>query len=146
MPNQSSLAILIELATREADNATTRLGVATQSREEAAQKLALLEHYRENYAADYQKSMANGLSIWKYHNFQVFLENIERAILSQKEIVRRAHERVMVEREAWQVVERKRLSYKVLDEQAAQRKLYMENKQEQKLTDEHATRQHHHKF
>ncbi|MFZ4698693.1 MAG: flagellar export protein FliJ [Candidatus Methylumidiphilus sp.] len=144
MPDHSSLSMLMELATREADNASARLGATIQSAEDAGQKLALLEHYLENYSLNCQQNMSNGLSIWKFRNFLVFLENIECAIASQKETVRRAHERVAVEREAWQVIERKRLSYKILDDQAAQRMLHMENKREQKLTDEHATRQYQH--
>lgn len=91
--------------------------------------------------------MEDGLSIWKYRNFLVFLDNIECAIASQQETVRKAHEQVAMERQAWQATERKRLSYKILDDQAAQRGLRMEHKREQRLTDEHATRryQHHHK-
>ena len=144
MPAHSSLSMLMELAAREADDASARLGEAIQSAEDAGQKLALLEHYFEDYSLSCQQNMSNGLSIWKYRNFLVFLENIERAIVSQQEAVRKAHERVAIEREAWQAIERKRLSYKILDDQAAQRKLHMENQREQKLTDEHATRQYQH--
>jgi len=142
MPTHSSLSILIELVTREADQASIRLGMAIQAEEEASRKLALLEHYKENYNLGFKQNMAIGISIWKYRNYQVFLENIERAIASQQEVLRRTHDHVVTEREVWQVIERKRMSYKILDEQAAQRKLYAENKREQKLTDEHAMRQH----
>ena len=142
MPTHSSLSVLIELATREADQASIRLGMAIQAEEEAGRKLALLEHYKENYNLAFRQNMAIGISIWKYSNYQVFLENLERAIASQQEVLRRTHNHVVTEREVWQVIERKRLSYKILDEQAAQRKLYTENKREQKLTDEHAMRQH----
>ncbi|MCX7113779.1 MAG: flagellar export protein FliJ [Proteobacteria bacterium] len=145
MPTQSSLSTLIELATREADQASTRLGIAIQAAEEAGRKLALLEDYRENYRLDWRRCTGNGLSIWKYRNFLVFLENIECAIASQKEVVHKALEYVAIEREAWQVIERKRLSYKILEDQAAQRELHMENKREQKLTDEHAKRQYQHR-
>lgn len=144
MATHSSLSVLIELATREVDQATTRLGIAVQAAEDASRKLSLLEDYRENYQLNFQENMLNGLSLWKYRNFQVFLENIDRAITSQQEVVRRAQQRVRIEREAWQVVERKCLSYKVLDEQEAQRQLYKESKREQKLMDEHAIRQYQH--
>jgi len=144
MATHSSLSVLIELATREVDQASTRLGIAVQAAEDASRKLSLLEDYRQNYQLNFQENMLNGLSLWKYRNFQVFLENIDRAITSQQEVVRRAQQRVRIEREAWQVVERKCLSYKVLDEQEAQRQLYKENKREQKLMDEHAIRQYQH--
>ena len=142
----SSFVTLIELATREAEQASARLGAAIQAEEDTWRKLALLEHYREDYKLSCQQDMVNGLSIWKYRNFQVFLENIERAIVSLQEVTRRAHEHVEIERKAWQAVERKRLSYKILDSQAARRKLQMENKRDQKLMDEHAARQHRHEY
>lgn len=142
MASDFSLATLIELVSKEADQASARLGTAMQAEEEAGRKLALLEHYRENYQSNCQQHMESGLSIWKYRNFQAFLDNIERAIDSQKDVRRRAQETVEDMRHAWQEIERKRLSYQLLDEQAARRKLSMENKREQKLTDEHATRQH----
>ena len=83
MTTRSSLSILIELVAREADQASVRLGMAIRSEEEAGRKLALLEHYRENYTLSFKQNMASGISIWKYRNYQVFLENIDRAIVSR---------------------------------------------------------------
>ena len=48
---------------------------------------------------------------------------------------------VAAEPHAWQASERKRLSYRTLNERAATEALRVENKRDQKQMDEHAARQ-----
>ena len=141
MATSSALDTLIELATKETDEAAKRLGQCMRAAEETEQKLALLMQYRDDYAARFQQNLTTGLTAMGYRNFQLFMDKLEQAIDSQKLVVRDAHVRVERERTAWQASERKRMSYGTLANRALKSKQQAENKRDQKQTDEHAARQ-----
>lgn len=137
----AALDTLIELATTAADQAARQLGQALRAAEDTEKKLALLQQYRDEYAARFQANMTAGLSAMGYRNYQCFLDKLDQAISGQQHVVREAQRQVAADRCAWQASERKRLSYGTLADRAhhsAQRK---QNRQEQKQADEHATRQ-----
>ncbi|MNS53797.1 Flagellar FliJ protein [compost metagenome] len=140
MATPSALDTLIELATKETDEAAKRLGKCMKTAEESEQKLALLGQYRDDYAARFQQNLSTGLSALGYQNYQQFLGKLEQAISSQQLVVRDAHARVERERAAWQASERKRMSYGTLANRALKAKQLQENKRDQKQTDEHAAR------
>jgi flagellar FliJ protein len=141
MATSSALHTLIELATRDTDEAAKRLGKSVKAAEEAAQKLALLTQYRDDYSARLQQSMAAGLTATGYRNFQTFMDKLEVAIASQKLVVENAQRAVERERATWQACERKRMSYGTLSDRAEKAQQLKDNKREQKQTDEHAARQ-----
>lgn len=141
MANHSTIATLIELATKESDAAAKRLGVALRAGEETEQKLALLLQYRDDYAARCQAGLSTGLTAMGYQNFRVFLEKLESAIAGQRDIVSAAQRRISDARSAWQASERKRMSYGTLASRAFQEAQRHEMRRDQKLTDEHAARQ-----
>ena len=140
MANSSALETLIDLATKETDEATKRLGRAVRTSEEAQQKLGILEQYREDYAVRFQDSLSSGLTAMNYRNFQLFIEKIDVAIAGQEDVVRGAQLRVADARSFWQSCERKRMSYDTLAKRARLTEQLRQNKRDQKQTDEHAAR------
>lgn len=140
MATPSALDTLIELATKETDEATKRLGRAIRVSEEAQQKLVILQQYRDDYAARFQETLSNGLTALSYRNFQLFIEKIDNAIDGQGDVVKTSQQRVAEARAAWQACERKRMSYDTLAARAREQQLKKENKRDQKSTDEHASR------
>ncbi len=141
MAINSALETLIELATNQTDEAAKRLGRAIRACEDTEQKLTLLLQYREDYDMRFKAGMAAGISAAGYRNFQLFLEKLDTAIAGQQRIVQDAKHRINDERGAWQTCERKRMSYDTLATRAQQAEQRKENKRDQKLTDEYATRQ-----
>jgi flagellar FliJ protein len=141
MSTPSAINTLVSLASIETDDAARRLGNAIRAGEESERKLALLQQYRDEYAARFQAGMAAGLAASGYRNFQVFLDKLDQAIAGQQQIVRDAARRVGEQRKAWQESERKRKSYGTLADRAEQMEQKKELKRDQKLTDEHAARQ-----
>lgn len=141
MATHSALDTLIELATNQTDEAAKRLGRAIRACEDTEQKLTMLTQYREEYEARFRTGMANGLSIAGYRNFQLFLEKLDAAIDGQERIVQDARRKIATERSTWQSCERKRMSYDTLATRAEQAEQRKENKRDQKLMDEFATRQ-----
>lgn len=140
MATSSALDTLIELATRDTDEAAKRLGRAMKAAEEAEQKLVLLSQYRDDYMVRCQQSLQTGLSAAAYANFQQFIGKLEQAVIGQQSAIRDARLIVERERKAWQECERKRMSYGTLAERAAKVQQAKENKRDQKQMDEYAAR------
>ena len=82
----------------------------------------------------------NGITPFAYHNFVAFMAKLDQAVAGQREVLKHAEARVAMEQKAWQDSERKRLSYRTLNERAAAEALRIENKRDQKLMDDHAAR------
>jgi flagellar FliJ protein len=140
MANTSALETLIDLAQRDSDAAAKRLGAAIKSVEEAEQKLQMLLGYHDDYARRLEAAQAAGITPFAYHNFVAFMAKLDTAIAGQREVLRHAQHRSDVEKRTWQESERKRLSYRTLNERAAEQQLQLETKRDQKMMDEHAAR------
>ena len=141
MATRSALDTLIELAQRDSDNAAKRLGAALRAADETEKKLSMLMGYRDDYAQRLEQAQIAGITPSAYRNFVAFMDKLDNAIKGQQEVVRHAHNRSAMEKAAWQSCERKRLSYQTLNHRAAEEALRAENRRDQKLMDEHATRQ-----
>lgn len=141
MAIRSALDTLIELAQRDSDDAAKRLGAALAAAEETEHKLAMLLNYREDYAMKLDAAQVAGITPLAYRNFVAFIGKLDNAINGQREVVKHAHHKSALEKTAWQASERKRLSYRTLNERAATEALRVENKRDQKQMDEHAARQ-----
>jgi len=141
MAKQSALDTLIELAQRDTDDAAKRLGVALKAVDESEQKLTMLLGYRDDYAMRLEATQVAGITPMAYRNFVAFMDKLDIAINGQREVIKHAQHKSAVEKTAWQASERKRLSYRTLNERAAINALKLENKMDQKQMDEHAARQ-----
>jgi flagellar FliJ protein len=141
MAQLSALDTLIELATKQTDEAAKRLGRAVRADEDAQKKLQLLLQYRDDYAARLQANASSGLTASAYRNFQHFLDKLDDAIDGQQKVVQDVQRRVGAERGAWQSSERKRMSYDTLATRALNVQQLQQTRREQKQTDEFAARQ-----
>ena len=141
MAKSSALVTLIELAQRETDDAAKRLGAALKAVEEAEAKLQMLLGYRDDYAARFEQAQMAGITPMAHRNFTAFVDKLDNAINGQREVIKHAEFKSNAEKLAWQAAERKRLSYRTLNERAAAEALRIENKRDQKAIDEHAARQ-----
>ena len=140
MANPSALETLIELAQRDSDDAAKRLGAALKAVEEAEQKLKMLLGYRDDYANRLDQAQMAGITPFAYANFVAFVGKLDNAINGQQEVLKHAKYKSDLEKTAWQESERKRLSYRTLNERAAAEALKIENKRDQKMMDDHAAR------
>jgi flagellar protein FliJ len=140
MADISALTTLIELATKDVDEAAKRLGRAVRAVDDARQKLTLLSDYRDDYASRFQVTMTNGFTPMAYRNFQGFMDKLDQAIKGQQQLVRDAEWRVEQERGAWRESERKRISYDALASRAKSAADQKIARREQKQTDEQAAR------
>ena len=140
MAHASALDTLIDLAQRESDACAKRLGAALKAVDEGEQKLQMLLGYRDDYANRLDAAQMAGITPFAYQNFVAFLGKLEQAIDGQREVLKHARVKADMEKKVWQESERKRLSYRTLNERAAAEALAIENKRDQKMMDDHAAR------
>lgn len=140
MANASALETLIDLAQRESDACAKRLGAALKTVEDGEQKLQMLLGYRDDYANKLDAAQMAGITPFAYQNFVAFLGKLEQAIDGQREVLKHARVKADMEKKGWQESERKRLSYRTLNERAAAEALALESKRDQKMMDDHAAR------
>ena len=140
MANTSALETLIELAQRESDDAAKRLGAALKAVEEAEQKYQMLLGYRDDYANRLDQQQMAGITPFAYQNFVAFVGKLDNAINGQAEVVKHAKYKSEQEKKAWQESERKRLSYRTLNERAVAEAQKIADKRDQKMMDDHAAR------
>jgi flagellar FliJ protein len=140
MANTSALDTLIDLAQRESDACAKRLGAALKAVDEGEQKLQMLLGYRDDYANRLDAAQVAGITPFAYRNFVAFLGKLDQAIDGQREVLKHARVKADMEKKGWQESERKRLSYRTLNERAAAQALALEIKRDQKMMDDHAAR------
>jgi flagellar FliJ protein len=140
MANASALDTLIDLAQRESDACAKRLGAALKAVDDGEQKLQMLLGYRDDYANRLDAAQMGGITPFAYQNFVAFIGKLEQAIDGQREVLKHARAKADMEKKGWQESERKRLSYRTLNERAAAEALALENKRDQKMMDDHAAR------
>jgi len=140
MAQLSALETLIDLAQKDSDAAAKRLGTANKLVEEAEQKLEMLVGYRDEYARKLDAAQVAGITPFAYHNFVAFIGKLENALNGQREVLKHAQFKAESERKTLQESERKRLSYRTLNERAASEALKVQNKRDQKQMDDHAAR------
>jgi flagellar FliJ protein len=140
MPKPTTMETLIELATDEVDKAAVRLGHSIRFANDAEQKLAILNQYRDDYGVRLQKNCESGLTAMDYRNFQQFIDKLDQAISGQQQIVRNAKKQIEEDKSSWQASERKRVSFDTLATRAQKVVQKKENKLDQKQMDEFASR------
>lgn len=140
MNTPTALETLLMLSEQEADAAAVSLGKAIALRDDAQQRLQMLQQLRAEYAARLQGHVQTGLSFAAYRNFQRFLEKIDEAIAGQAAIEMGASAQAELSRQHLQAKKREGQTWELLAERAvrdAQRKAV---RQERKANDEFAAR------
>lgn len=134
------LKMLNEIAVKEVELAAEALARVMKVASEAQNKLDLLIEYRQGYFNNLNKSLETGVNAETYQNFHQFIKKLDQAISGQQDVVISATRQVGVHRELWQESQRKKLSYEVLIDRSNKRELKVEQKKDQKATDEFASR------
>lgn len=137
---KSQLQTLIELTENELDTAAKNLGRNIKARDQANEQLAMLIQYRGDYESKLQLNAKQGLNVAQFANFQAFIGKLDDAIDGQKKLILDAEYRVKIATQQWQELEKKRLSYEVLNKKNIKQEQIREGRRDQKQTDEAANR------
>jgi len=141
MPQKLPLDTLIELARGKTDESARRLGALQSAQLDAKQKLALLIQYRQDYLAQLQSLMQQGVTSSQWLNYQDFLATLDGAIAQQRGIAQQAAVRLEHGRTDWQQNKRRLNSFDTLAERAQRQAQLVQAKREQRDSDERAARQ-----
>jgi len=140
--SQSSLVIntLKEISARDLNKAAERLAESNRLLLDAKTQREMLEKYREDYVAKYSDLLTQGMTLESMQNYQSFLKKLDQAIAGQEQIIGGMDRQVKRYLSAWQECQKKKLSYDVLSDRAGKKVIAKENKTEQKMMDEFASR------
>jgi flagellar FliJ protein len=131
---------LRELAAEKRDACTRALGEALGRAAEAERKLQMLTEYRGDYTKRMSDAGASGLPAERLHHFRRFLQHLDRALQQQSDVASAAEQQVAVAQARLQESQRTVDSYQVLVDRQQTAAATIERRQQQKQTDEYASR------
>lgn len=139
MSIKPSLQILLDHAQKQSDDAAKKLGQLTSRRQQAEQKLHLLQEYRHSYQSNFQDSAKNGVSQASWSNFNAFMNKLDTAIAEQCQNVEDANNNREVGGTEFRMRQGKLKSYDTLSKRYQQVEIQQQIKFEQKEQDEFAS-------
>ena len=136
------LKTLLDLSQLRMEDAAKRLGELLAGEKEAGARLTLLQQYRAEYHGRFVADARNGIGRDVLSNYQNFLNRLDDAIAQAQATVEQTRQRTALGQREW-IDKRGRVqAYDTLSQRHRSREIGIENRQEQKLQDEHAARKH----
>ncbi|WP_459720005.1 flagellar export protein FliJ [Sideroxyarcus sp. TK5] len=140
MTKPFTLSPLVDLAHQKNDAATRKLGKLNQQQQHAQAKMAALQQYRRDYAAQFEEAARQGMSPMDMQNFQRFIERLDQAIQQQQAEIARAGSSVQTGRRELMDTTRKMKSFDALAQRHADNEKKLEAKADQRQQDEQSGR------
>ena len=140
MSSAKTLALLVERAQEAYDEATRALGLATGFRDQQAQKLEMLQNYRQEYQQRMEQSAGTGVRIDQLMNFRRFLGQLDQAVQQQARTRDQAEAACAVARQRWQESHRALKSFEILSTRRVKAADKVAAKKEQNESDGYAAR------
>lgn len=131
---------LLDLSNLRLDEATRQLGKLIAGEQEASQRLDLLVQYRDEYQTRFLSAASNGLGPDAWRNYQHFLGRLDQAIDQARSMVNLSKQRTVAGQKNWLDKRGKVQAFDTLAQRHQTRMAYVEARQEQKQSDEHAAR------
>ena len=135
-----SLQTVLELMQRRADEATQELARLIANERDARNKLAMLQQYRNEYAARFSQAAQAGLSPAAWANYQEFLNRIDEAVAAQTQAVAQQAGNTAAGQMHWQQQQKKLKAIDTLSERHRFEENAREQRRDQKMQDEFASR------
>lgn len=124
------------------DEATRRLGELIAGEQQAAERMALLVQYRDEYHSRFLAAARDGLRPDQWRNYQSFLERLDDAIGQAKAMVAQSQQLTAAGQQDWLHKRGRVKAFDTLAQRHQAREHYAEARQEQKSLDEQALRMH----
>jgi len=135
------LQALLDLANTRMDDAARRLGELIANETEDCRKLEVLEDYRVEYQGRFAEALRNGIDPQAMRNYSLFIGKLDEAIVAQREVVEQSRLRTATGQKAWLDQRTKVKAFDALSKRHQVKEARDESKREQRLTDEHASKQ-----
>lgn len=134
------LQSLLELSQLRMDESAKRLGELLSGEREAGARLILLQQYRDEYNERFLAAAQDGMGRDAWSNYQSFLARLDDAIIQAQAMVAHSKLRTADGQRELAAKHGKVKAFDTLSQRHRTRELGAENRKEQKLQDEHATR------
>ncbi|MCH2159277.1 MAG: flagellar export protein FliJ [Oleiphilaceae bacterium] len=131
------LRLLVDLATKEEDQASTILRQARQALDDAQQQLDSLKEYRESYLAGVSNSMKGASNPYTLTSYQQFVAQLDNAIDQQSLVVNNVSLQFEQAKKHWVTLREKTKSLAQLRDDTHRQELAKEEKkQEARMLDD----------
>lgn len=140
MASKFSLQPLLDLMQNRSDEATRQLGQLISAEQNARSRLQMLEDYRNDYAVKLRDACAQGVTPMALRNYQDFLARIDEAIDQQTLAVSHSEQNTASGQENWKEQNKRLKAIDTLSHRHDLRERVVDNKQQQKIQDEHTVR------
>ena len=140
MPQSRAISTLVDLAKKKSDEIGLRLAAALRENANSAERLGVLDGYRNDYTDQLTRAMAAGISPQTHQNFLRFIERLDVALTTQSADLKVRELEVTTLRAELVESERRRLAFATIVSRASKVYADKQSRRDQKLTDEHAAR------
>jgi flagellar FliJ protein len=137
---RSPLAVLIDLAQRQCDDAAKALAARAAAHDEARQRGAVLERYRGEYAERLMQTARDGIDADSLREMRRFLARIDEAQAQQQRDAEACVRRLGEARDAWQAAQRRFEAFAALGRRREACRALATRRTEQRGQDEAAAR------
>ncbi len=138
MKRSKRMQSVANIAKNKERDAARMLGQKRQQLEQQRQRLDELVSYREEYARKFESQGVNGLDARRLHEYRVFLQKLNQAIVQQRDRINQVHGECTIYQESWLSTRvHSKAMDKVVDRCRVDENKIME-RQEQKELDERA--------
>ena len=140
MSHAFPLQSLLDLSQLRLDEAGRKLGELIAGEQEASRRHALLVGYREEYRTRFVVAAQDGLRPGEWRNYTSFLAKLDEAIKQADWAMTNTKRQTVAGQQEW-VSKRGRVkAFDTLSDRHESRVAYLEQRQEQKASDEHGAR------
>lgn len=136
--SSNKLAMLIRVQKEREEKLQAQFVKAQQQFQLAEQKYQGLANYRTEYIQQSMQQGAIGLGSRQYNQYVAFISKLDEALSQQGRVVQQSRNVAEQRRQSWLKMQTKRKALEKLVEQAQQRELVLQQRQQQKLADEYA--------
>jgi len=137
----NAMDTLLEIAKRNLNRAAEALAKANRDVVESCNQQERLQTFRHEYIAQRKSIAVEGITATDLKNYEIFLKNIDQAIVSQEGAIHQYQEIAKHHMKNWQTCQAKKRSYEVIIERNLQQKQKIANRREQKQMDEFSSNQ-----
>lgn len=142
MPRTFPLQSLLDLSQLRLDEAGRKLGQLIAGEQEASRRHGLLVQYREEYRTRFVVAARDGLSPGEWKNYADFLAKLDDAIAQADSAMTQTKQQTVAGQQEWMAKKGRVKAFDTLSDRHLSRIAYQDNRQEQKLSDEHGARRH----
>lgn len=141
MANADPLLLVLKLANDAEEQAALLLKSAQLECQKRLNQLSALNNYRLEYMKQMQSQQGQAISASHYHQFHRFIRQIDDAIIQQNRVVADGEKQKEYRQQHWLEKQKKRKAVELLLASKEKKRQVVEQKIEQKMTDEFASQQ-----